>query len=34
MEEDEEPVVHTFKQQSEFGVLEGTVTIIETKGDY
>ena len=31
MREDEMPEVHTFEQSSEFGGLEGTVTIIETK---
>lgn len=31
MREDEEPETHTFKQSSEFGVFEGTVTIVETK---
>lgn len=29
MREDEEPETHTFQQSSEFGVFEGTVTIIE-----
>ena len=31
MREDEEAETHTFQQSSEFGVFEGTVTIIETK---
>lgn len=31
MREDEEPEIHTFEQSSEFGIFEGTVTIIETK---
>lgn len=31
MREDEEPETHTFQQSSEFGVFEGTVTIIEKK---
>ena len=33
MKENEEAEVHTFQQSSEFGVFEGTVTIIETKGE-
>lgn len=33
MRENEEAEVHTFQQSSEFGVFEGTVTIIETKGE-
>lgn len=33
MREDEMSEVHTFQQSSEFGVLEGTVTVIETKGE-
>ena len=28
MRDDEEPETHTFQQSSEFGVFEGTVTII------
>jgi len=31
MTEDDVAETHTFQQNSEFGVLEGTVTIIETK---
>ena len=31
MREDEEAETHTYQQSSEFGVFEGTVTIIETK---
>lgn len=31
MREDEEPETHTFQQSSEFGVFEGTVTVIEKK---
>lgn len=31
MREDEEAEIHTFQQDTEFGVFEGTVTIIETK---
>lgn len=31
MREDEQAETHTFQQQSNFGILEGTVTIIETK---
>ena len=31
MKEDEEPETHTFQQSSEFGVFEGTVTIVESK---
>lgn len=31
MREDEEPETHTFQQSSEFGVFEGTVTVVETK---
>lgn len=31
MREEEFPETHTYKQQSEFGVFEGTVTIIETR---
>jgi hypothetical protein len=33
MRENEEAEVHTFQQSSEFGVFEGTVTIVETKGE-
>jgi hypothetical protein len=33
MREDEEPETHTFKQSSEFGVFEGTVTVVETRGE-
>ena len=31
MREDDIAETHTYQQQSEFGVFEGTVTIIETK---
>lgn len=31
MREDEEAETHTFQQSTEFGVFEGTVTIIEKK---
>lgn len=31
MNEDEEPQTHILKQSSEFGIIEGTVTIIESK---
>lgn len=31
MREDDIAETHTFQEESEFGVLEGTVTIIETK---
>lgn len=31
MREDEEAEVHTFQQKKTFGLLEGTVTVIETK---
>lgn len=31
MREDEEAETHTFQQSSEFGVFEGTVTVIEHK---
>lgn len=31
MREDEEAETHVYKQSSEFGVFEGTVTIVETK---
>ena len=30
--EDDIPEIHTFQEQSEFGVFEGTVTIIEKEG--
>ena len=30
MRDDEEPETHTFQQSSEFGVFEGTVTIVES----
>jgi hypothetical protein len=33
MRENEEAEVHTFQESSEFGVFEGTVTIIEIKGE-
>lgn len=33
MKEDEEPETHVLQQSSEFGVIEGTVTIIESKGE-
>lgn len=33
MREDEEAETHVYKQSSEWGVFEGTVTIIETKTD-
>ena len=33
MREGEEPETHTFQQSSEFGVFEGTVTVVETKED-
>ena len=33
MQEDDIAETHTFQQSSEYGVLEGTVTIIETKED-
>lgn len=33
MRENEEAEVHTFQQSSEFGVFEGTVTIVESKGE-
>ena len=33
MTEDDTAETHTFKQSSNFGMLEGTVTIIETKGE-
>ena len=32
MKEDEEAETHTFRQDSEWGVFEGTVTVIEKKG--
>lgn len=31
MREDDVAETHTYQQKSEFGVLEGTVTIVETK---
>ena len=31
MREDEEAETHTYQQSSEFGVFEGTVTIVESK---
>lgn len=31
MKEDEEATTYTFEQSSEFGVFEGTVTVIESK---
>ncbi len=31
MREDEDPETHTFQQSSEFGVFEGTVTVVEVK---
>lgn len=31
MREGEEPETHTFRQKSEMGVFEGTVTIVESK---
>lgn len=31
MREDEEPETHVYQQSSEWGVFEGTVTIIESK---
>ena len=34
MDEDEEAVTHTFQQKSEFGVFNGTVTIIESKTEF
>ena len=30
--EDDIPEIHTFQEQSEFGVFEGTITIIEKEG--
>jgi len=33
MIEDDIPETHTFQQSSEFGVFEGTITIVETKED-
>lgn len=33
MREEEIAETHTYQQQSEFGVFEGTVTIIETKDE-
>ena len=31
MRENEDAEIHTYQQSSEFGVFEGTVTIVETK---
>ena len=31
MREDEEAETHTYQESSNFGVLEGTITIVETK---
>lgn len=31
MREDEEPEIHTFQQSKDFGVFEGTVTVVESK---
>ena len=31
MTEDDIAEIHTYQQQSEFGVFEGTITIVETK---
>lgn len=31
MREDDVAETHTYQQKSEFGILEGTVTIVETK---
>ena len=31
MKEDDEPETYTFKEDSEWGVFEGTVTIVESK---
>lgn len=31
MTEQDKPETHTFKESSEFGVFEGTVTIVETR---
>lgn len=31
MRADEEPETHTFQQSSEFGVFEGTVTVVESR---
>lgn len=31
MREDEEPETYKFKQSSEFGIFEGTVTVVESK---
>lgn len=33
MREDEEPEIYKFKQSSEFGIFEGTVTVVESKED-
>lgn len=31
MREDEEPEIHTFQQSKDFGVFEGTVTVVESR---
>lgn len=31
MREEEEPEIHMFQQSSEFGLMEGTVTVVESK---
>jgi hypothetical protein len=31
MREDEEPETHTFQQSTDFGVFEGTVTVVESR---
>lgn len=31
MRDGEEPETHTFQQSSEFGILEGTVTVVESE---
>ena len=31
MRDGEEPETHTFQQSSEFGIFEGTVTVVESK---
>lgn len=31
MRDDESPETHTFQQSSEFGVFEGTITVVESK---
>ncbi len=33
MRDDEEAETHTFQQDSPYGIIEGTVTIVEYKGD-